>query len=63
MYTKLNRYLSETCKKRTFQDTLEILKDTVEVQEQGHAVDKEYPDILYVPGVSICSFVLVKQVS
>jgi hypothetical protein len=44
-----HKYLSETEKKRTFEDTLKILKDTVEVQEQGHAIDKQYPDIVYVP--------------
>ena len=38
-----HKYLSETAKKRTFDDTLAILKDTVEVQPQGHAIDKEYP--------------------
>ena len=38
-----HKYLSEVEKKRTFDDTLAILKDTVEIQPQGHAIDKEYP--------------------
>ena len=50
-------YLCASDKKPTFEDTLSILKDTVEIQEQGHAVDKEYPDIIYVPETSKFSMI------
>jgi len=42
-------YLSATEAARTFDNTLKILGGTVDMQEQGHAIDKEYADIHYVP--------------
>jgi len=50
-------YLCATDRKPTFDDSLSILKDTVQIQEQGHAVDKEYPDIIYVPETSKFSMI------
>lgn len=47
-------------KKRSFDDTLAILKDTVEIQPEGHGIDKAYPDIIYVPETS--KFSMITQV-
>ena len=54
------RCLLRADKKRSFDDTLAVLKDTVEIQPQGHAIDKEYPDIIYVPETS--KFSMITQV-
>mmetsp|Transcript_70258 Transcript_70258/g.114113 ORF Transcript_70258/g.114113 Transcript_70258/m.114113 type:complete len:1322 (+) Transcript_70258:48-4013(+) len=42
-------HLSASLAPRTFDDTLAILGDSVVVQEEGHAVDREFSDIHYVP--------------
>ena len=34
---------------QTFADTVKIMGDSIEVKPQGYAVDKQYPDIIYIP--------------
>lgn len=43
----LNREVSQL--DHTFDDVVETLGDTIEIQPEGHAIDKKYPNILYVP--------------
>ncbi len=33
----------------TFKDVCELLKDSVEIKEEGYAIDKNFPEIFYVP--------------
>ncbi|EKX53617.1 hypothetical protein GUITHDRAFT_84236 [Guillardia theta CCMP2712] len=54
-----HKYLIETATKRTFQDVTKLLKDAVEVQPEGYAIDKDYPDIYYIPENAI--FSMIKQ--
>jgi len=44
-----HKYLAETQKSNTFKDVVKLLGDTIELKDEGYAVDKQYPDILYVP--------------
>lgn len=47
---RLSHYIKEV--DHSFEETVEILGDEIDVQEDGYAIDKTYEDIIYIPAKS-----------
>jgi len=52
---KTHAYLCETQAPRTFKDTVALLGDTIDVLPEGYAIDKQYPDVWYMPENAVWS--------